>query len=102
MLKMEVSDNGYVLVITCDWCEKRITAATEGNYEYEVDAQGRPLNETSVFAHTQCCRAFEEAHGGAGRWQMDDLQCFPLQLGHSLLVDWTEAERLCGTRPRHP
>ena len=98
MLKIELSGTRYAPVITCDWCEKHITEASEGHYEYEVDEQGRPLNETIFFTHKQCCQAFEEAHGGPGRWQMDDLQCFPIQLGRSLLIDWGEAERLCGTR----
>lgn len=102
MLKIELLDTRYRPIVTCDWCEKPIVEATDGNYEYEIDGEGRPRNEAIFFTHTECCRAFEEAHGGAGHWRMDDLRCFPLQLGVSLLLNWNEAEGLCARDDARP
>lgn len=87
MLKIELLDTYYRPLFTYAWCEKIIVEAADDNYEYEIDEEGRPCNKAILFTHTECCRVFEEAHGGAGHWRMDDPRCFPLQLGVNLLLN---------------
>jgi hypothetical protein len=95
MLMMERVAGQYVPIITCDWCERRIAATDEANYEYEVAEDGRPIPGRLVYTHAGCCQAFEEAHGGSGHWRMDDLACLLVQIGAGLGLDWAAATARC-------
>lgn len=95
MLTMELIGNQYTPIVICDWCERRIEATDEANYEYEVAEDGRPIAGRLFYTHAACCRAFEEAHGGPSSWRMDDLACLLVQVGASLGLDWLAATARC-------
>lgn len=55
--------------VFCDWCGGRIESVSNGNYEWKVNLETRePVDGQIYFTHKQCCRDFEEAHGGRVSW----------------------------------
>ena len=93
MLKMELIDDVYCPVITCDECGDRIEDATAGSvlWEWAPEAgAARLLTGAILFVHTACRRSFEQAHGGPQRWGADALRSFPFYLAHNLKLDLTK------------
>ena len=92
MLKMELIDDLYCPVVTCDWCGHRIEEATDGIvlWEWVTDVpSARLLTGAILFVHAACQRPFERGHDGPDRWGADELRYFPLYLAHNLKLDLT-------------
>jgi len=69
-------------IVVCDHCGQPITEATNGNYEWKMGGSG-PV----YFTHKDCCREFEEAHGGTLAWNCCGLGVFSIYLDANLRVN---------------
>jgi hypothetical protein len=79
-------------VVVCDLCGAEITDALDGNYQWVMDAEGRPHWAEVYFTHKRCCHAFEQTNG-AVLWGAIGLECLPIFLGTNLRLDGPAAAR---------
>ena len=78
--------------IVCDYCEKEITAVTDGNYQWSQTAEADDGAVAAMyFTHKACCDAFEHAQGDPYAWNAIGLECLPYFLAENLQVSWQEA-----------
>ena len=88
-----VFENGlYCPMVFCDQCGERIVKS--GNYEYRVGKEGQPETGEIFFTHKECCRAFEETHGGKTGWHANELDELPLFLRNNLKITKEDEEKM--------
>lgn len=95
-IKMVVRNDRTAPIVFCDYCEKPITDAHDGNYEWRGHT-GSDEPEPVFFTHKRCSQAFETANpdlGGKGGWMWAamELLVFPLYLANNLEIDPDEAK----------
>lgn len=91
-------DRDYVHVF-CDWCDKRIERAAQGNYQWVMWENGRVADRADIFyTHKWCCWSFEKHNGGRGpesvrHFGAVGLECLPIYLSGNLELNWVDAMR---------
>jgi len=80
-------------VVICDHCNKEITDAQDGNYQWLMRTSGDGVEGEVYFTHKSCCDAFESAHPPSWRWGAMELDCLLVYLANNLKVDWEKAAR---------
>lgn len=86
-INVVLEDNLYCPQVFCDHCGQRIGGASAGNYEWEVDEQWQLVSGQLCFTHKQCCRDFENAHGGRSRWMCFELAELPKYLARNIELE---------------
>lgn len=81
MIKIVRKDGLSCPVVYCDWCNKEIETAAEGNYHWSQDKVSDIL-----FSHKQCCDQLTRARAGKADLT-SELDLLPLRLGLNLKVD---------------
>src|SRR5437773_1314801 len=91
-LQIQLEGGRYRPVVVCDHCGILIEDARRGNYQWLVGERARAGGENTIFfTHKDCCRPFEEAHGGRRAWAWAPLSCFPIFLAANLNLDLQDA-----------
>ena len=90
-IRIKILDNLFCPVIECDHCGKLIERS--GNYEWKHDGDGM-----IYFTHKECCRTFEEQHGGRAQWYCTEIACLPVYLLNNLEVTYKDAAAKVGQR----
>lgn len=95
-----VHDDGLdKVIVICDWCDKQIESAEDGNYQWVMKDSVGIVDESPIyFTHKRCCYAFEHYNGGRGpvrtkHFGAIGLQCLPVFLANNLEVNWVHATR---------
>ncbi len=73
-------------IIVCDACGKKIVAASEGNYEWDSEADTPIL----YFSHKACTARLRARHGEVDSW--GPLTALPAFLVGNLRMTWEESE----------
>ena len=83
-MRIRIIDDLLCPVIECDHCGEVIEKS--GNYEWRPDGDG-----TIYFLHKQCCRDFENEHGGRIKWYQNEIACLPVYLLNNLGIKYKDA-----------
>jgi hypothetical protein len=88
-IRIENTQDGATPVIMCDYCNTRIYAAREGNYEWAGVSSARGERMAVYFLHKWCSPAHEAQHGMV----LDSMELSVLlpYLAENLQLDWDEA-----------
>lgn len=81
-----VSDRTRVVVV-CDHCQRQITRADDGNYEFATSTPG--TMQMPYFTHKMCSDPFRATRPGID--QSVELSSFPVFLVANLQLDYAQA-----------
>lgn len=73
-------------IVVCDACGKKIDAGTDGNYEWDADAEQPVL----YFSHKHCTHHLRAIHSEINHWTA--LSALPAYLAANLRLSWEETE----------